>query len=465
MATAETAVDERTRSRRLVGVLALAVIGFAVQQTAIVPAVADVQTSLHAAPEWAAWLVTGYLTVATVATLAMGRLGDLHGRRRMLLLGMAVFALSSVGAAFASTIAVLLIFRALQGVGGAVYPLALSIVRDHVPENDVTVGIGALTGAFGLGTAVGFIGGGLLAEYVTWRLIFGLGAVLVALGGVAVFRAVPETAARATGRFDHVGTAILALAAVGLLAALTLVVPDGWGAPTTVGLLALAAVATVGWVYWERRIRDPLIDLHVLTEPRVLVANLATIGLGWALFSSFLLVPRLAQAPRTDGYGLGLGAAGVGAVLLPLAVGQLAAAPGASWLVRRIRTRYVFATGLLLVAAALGTLCAIRSDATALGGAVLLLGAGAGTALQAGSALATEGVSADVAAVSASVNSTVRRLAGGIGGQLSTILLASFVIAPQRPEFAAFVAAYVVAGMLCLVGAGGVLAGLQSAPA
>ena len=454
-----TAVPERSGTRRAVAVLAVSVVGFAVQQTAIVPAIADVQKSLHASPEWAAWLVTVYLIVATVATLAVGRLADLHGRRRMLLLGLVVFALASVGAALSVNIAMLLAFRALQGIGGAVYPLALSLTRELVPQRDVTVAIGALTGAFGVGTAVGFVSGGLLAEYASWRWIFVLGAVLVAGAAVVVRRRVPDSPAPAVGSFDLLGTGLLGTATVALLTALTLVVPDGWGSPGTVALLVIAALAATGWAVAERREAHPLIDLHVLTERPVLIGNLASVGLGWALFASYLLLPRFARAAHTDGYGLAMSAAAVGFVLVPLAVGQLLAAPAASLLVRRYPTRFVFAAGLLLTTAALGALCGVRSGDWATAGADLLLGLGAGTALQSASAVTTEGVSAEVAAVSASLNSTVRRFAGGIGGQVSTILLASLARAPRQPEFRAYVVAYLVAAALCAAGAALVLSG------
>jgi MFS family permease len=173
-----------------------------------VPAVYDVQQSLGASSEWATWLITIYLMVATVATPAMGRLGDLHGRRRMLLIGLAVFAIASVGAALSPDLAVLIVFRAVQGIGGAVYPLALAIARDTVPEQQTTRVASLLTGAFGIGTAIGFVGGGWLAQDVSWRAIFGAGAGLVVLALVAAVRGVPDTGDRAGGAYDFGGTTV-----------------------------------------------------------------------------------------------------------------------------------------------------------------------------------------------------------------------------------------------------------------
>lgn len=442
------AEHDRRTTRRTTAALVAAVVAFAVQQTSIVPAVHDVQEALHGTTEWSSWLVTVYLIVATVATPAMGRLGDLHGRRPMLLAGLGLFAAASVGGALAPNLAVLICCRAVQGVGGSVYPLALALARQTVPRERSTATIALLTGAFGVGTAIGFVAGGLLSEFVTWRAVFVLGAVLVLLAGWLVLRTVPDTGDRATGTFDLAGTTVLAVSAMTLLSGFTLVVPLGWRSPATIGLLVVAVVAAVAWVRHERRAEDPLIDLGVLRNRKVAVGNLATIGLGWALFGSYLLIPQLARSA----HGLGLRSAAIGLLLLPLAVGQTVCGPLAGWASRRVSARTVFAGGLLLLTAGLVILAIARTSVAAVACGALLLGMGAGTSLQAGSAVATEGVPADVAAVSAAVNSTVRRLAGGIGGQVDMIILSALATA-------AYPVSYAVAGALCVGGTVLVLTG------
>lgn len=453
--TADAGQRAAASPRRVIGGLLAADVAFAYQQTAIVPAIHDVEHSLGASPEWSAWLITVYLIVATIATPAMGRLGDLHGRRRMLLLGLGVFAVGSIGAALAPNLAVLLVCRAIQGAGGAVYPLTLALCRGLLSRQKASTAVSLSAGAFGLGTVLGFAGGGVLAQYASWRWIFVVGAVLVAAGFVLVLALVPGTPDRASGRYDWRGTIALGAAAIGLLTALTLVVQAGWASPVTAALLAVAIAAAVAWGWLETRVRDPLIDIHALLTAPVLRANLATIGLGWALFGSYLLVPRFALAsPGTSHYGLGASTAQVGLILLPLACGQTAAGPLAGRISRRVGPRAVFAGGLVLLTAALGWLSVIRTGIPQIVPAMLLLGVGAGASLQSSSAVATQGVSADVAAASSALNSTVRRFAGGVGGQVSTILLASYpVVTASNPRFAAFTVAYLIAAGLCGAGA------------
>jgi MFS family permease len=276
----------------------------------------------------------------------------------MLLTGLAVFAAASVGASLAPDLAVLIVIRAVQGIGGAVYPLALALARENVPEEQATRVIALLTGAFGIGTAIGFVGGGALAEYVSWRAIFATSAVLVAAALPGIWRVLDDAGERASGRYDGTGTALLAVASIALLAGLTLVVSFGWASPVTLGLLALALVAAVCRVGHERRTADPLIDIHVLADRRVTVANLATIGLGWALFGSYLfgsylLIPQFARSAG-GGYGLAVGSAAIGLLMLPLAVGQIASGTAAGFL-PRIPPRTRFAAGLVLIAG--GTSC------------------------------------------------------------------------------------------------------------
>jgi MFS family permease len=241
----------------------------------------------------------------------------------------------------------------------------------------------------------------------------------------------------------------LSVAAITLLVALTLVVSLGWASPVIWVLLAVAAAGL------ERRVPDPLIDVHALRAPAVLRANLAAIGLGWALFGAYLLVPQFARAdPGRAHYGLGATPAAIGAILLPLAVAQTFAGPLAGLISRRTGTRPVFAVSLGIMAAALVALSIVRYGQAPLALALFALGLGAGGAMQTSTTLATEGVGGDVAAASSALNSTVRRLAGGIGGQTTAITLAALMLAgASTPRFIAFTVAYLLAAALCLGGA------------
>ncbi|HEX6443941.1 MAG TPA: MFS transporter [Streptosporangiales bacterium] len=445
-----------TRPRALLGSLIVADVAFAFLQTAIIPAIPVVRHDLAMSEAWSAWLLSAYLMVATAATPALGRLADLYGRRRVLLVSLATFLAGAVGAALAPGSAVLVFFRAVQGVGGAVFPLTFALVREELPAERVRLAIGTLTGAFGIGTALGFGLGGLLAVHLSWRVIFAAGACAVALGTVLVARTVAARPGTAHGRFDLVGALLVGTAAVTLLLALTFGTELGWASPVPPVLFALSAG---GWFWWARReltAADPLVDITLFRIRSVVLANLATMGLGWAMFGAYLLLPDLlGAAPGRAGYGFGASATVVGLCLLPAAAGQMVAGPLAVRAASVLGARRVFAGGLALVALALASLSVIRSGWPQLVAAVLVLGLGIGFAIQTSSAVVTEGVGAEHAAISTTLNSTIRRFAGGVGGQVSVGILAALTRGGGRtPAPAAFTLGFLVAAAMVAAGAG-----------
>lgn len=221
-------------------------------------------------------------------------------------------------------------------------------------------------------------------------------------------------------------------------------------------LVLFAAGAAALWTRWELRHEDPIVDLHLFSNRGVLLVNLASLALGWAMFGTFLLVPRLVQAdPDQAGYGLAAGAFVTGLLLLPAAIGQTVGSPGAGVLARHVPQGLILSGGLALVlAASVVLLLAERSVVLVVIGTALI-GTGAGAAIEASSAVATGAVPSDVAGTSTAVNSTVRRFSGGLGSQVGTIILGAGAAASasSAAPHSSFVVAFVVIAGLTLVGA------------
>lgn len=451
-------IDATTRTLLLS--LFLADLAYAYQQTAVLPAIGTVERSLHVPTEWGAWILSGYLMVATVATPALGRLADMRGRRQLMIGALAVFLLGSVGATIAPDFPLLVAFRAVQGLGGIVLPLSMSILRDRLPAGSVNKALGWMIGAFGLGTTLGFGLGGVLASAVNWRLTFGSGAVAIAVALALVVWAVPPGGGGSGGRFDVRGAALLGTCTASLLLALTLGVELGWATPAPLALFVLSAAAGGWWVHEELTVESPLLDLRLLRNRRVGLANLASIGLGWARFAAYLLLPDLAESnPARTGVGFSAGVIEVGLLMVPDAVGQMVFGPLAAPLSKRFGPDRVFAAGLAVLGAGMAVLAAETTSLPQLVVASALSGSGAGLAVQSSSAVVTQDIDGDLTATSTSLNSTIRRFTGGIGSQVSTALLLAMVVgagvAPARP---AFEAAYSVAAGLCVIGAAAALA-------
>lgn len=437
----------------MLAALVVADVAFAFQQTAVVPAIPAVQSDMHASAAWSAWLLTGYLVASAVATPLLAKLGDRHGRHRALVGSLAGFLVGSIGAALAPDLAILIVFRAVQGIGGAVFPLTLSLARDHLDDDRVQRGVGLLIGAFGVGTSVGFGISGLVVEALSWRYLFAVGAAGVAVAIVVVLVIPAGEERRRPGRIDLPGTLLLAAGLSLLLIALTVGVPSGFGSALVVGAFVLSAVLLAGWVLVDLRTEDPLLDLHVLARPAVLLTNVTTLALGYALFGTYFLLPYLVEDGRA-GRAVSGGPLAAGLYLLPAALGQAVAGPAAGLAARRVEAKWIAGGGMALVAAAAALLAVWHDRPWQLVLWALLLGVGAGAALSVISDLVTELVDPTETGAAAGLNSTLRRVAGGVGSQVGAIILAALTIGAGAPSSSAFALAFAITAATAAAGAG-----------
>ena len=292
--------DDPTRRHYNVtlAVLTFAGIAFALQQTMILPALPTLQHELGTTTTWATWLLTGFLLSASVATPVLGKLGDQYGKERLLVISLGIFFLGSVGAAFAWDISSLIACRILQGAGGAVFPLSFSIIKDEFPREKVSVAVGVVSAVFGVGGGLGLVLSGLIVDHLSWRWIFGLGAIGVGIAVVLVHLFVPESPIKTRSRVDVPGAALLSLGLVALLVALTEGERWGWLSGPVLGLFALAAGSLVAWVRVELRVPEPMVDMRMMANRPVLYANLTGLITGLAMFGTFAVVPLLVQLPN-----------------------------------------------------------------------------------------------------------------------------------------------------------------------
>lgn len=472
-----------TGARRIVAVLGAVAFTYAFEQTAVLPAIPTIEHALHTSATWSAWLLSGYLMVATVTTPVLGRLADVRGEARVLVVSLSIFFLGSVGAATLPGLPALIISRAAQGAGGAVLPLSFAIARRYLPEGQAKAVIAGITGTFGLGGVAGFATGGWMAQAVSWRSIFGVGAAAVAVVTVLFFVFVPREEGIGHGGVDRPGVLWLGGATLAVLVGLTEGSQVGWGSPLPVALFLAATGCGVAWVRSELHHVRPLVDLRVLRDRTVALVNVATVGLGWSRFTGLLLVPWLVSGPGHGRYGFAADATLTGLFMVPDGFGTMLGGPLAGVLGRRMRPGAVMAAGMTtLTGGALLVATGLASVPHVVGGAGLL-GLGGGIATQASSAVTTAEVPEGTAAASSSLNSTVRRFSGGVGGQVSTVVLAATAAgagaagataagASASPSATGsvsgspegFVVVFVVAAALALVGAAASLAADRSRP-
>ncbi|RBQ15116.1 hypothetical protein DP939_37580 [Spongiactinospora rosea] len=217
--------------------LVTSVFSYALMQTMVVPAVGLLQRELDTTPGWASWIISGFLLSSAVLTPLLGRMGDLYGKRRVLLAVLITYLAGMAGAVAAQDIGQLIAARVVQGAALALVPLSMAILRETMPRERMTFAFGLISGIVGAGAGAGLVVGGLLADYLSWRWLFGLGALLALVSLLLVARSVPASAHTARGGLDLPGAVLLGAGLVALLLALTQ--GRGWTA-VALGVAALA---------------------------------------------------------------------------------------------------------------------------------------------------------------------------------------------------------------------------------
>ncbi|MFF2523209.1 MFS transporter [Streptomyces liangshanensis] len=343
-------------ARFLVAVLAFCGVVVAVMQTLVVPLLPHIPQLTGATPTAASWLVTVTLLTGAVCTPVLGRVGDMYGKRRVLLASLGVLVAGSVLCAVSSQIAVLIAGRALQGAALAVVPLGISIMRDELPPARVLPSIGLMSSTLGIGAAIGLPVAALVVEHYDWHTMFWASAGLGLLDMVLVLLVVPESPVRSRGRFDAPGALGLSAALVSLLLAVTQGGSWGWTSVRTLGLLALAVLIGLVWGAYELRTTSPMVDLRVSSKPAVLLTNVAALLIGFAFYANSLSTAQMVQEPKATGYGLGASIVVSGLCLLPGGLAMVALSPVSA----RISAKYGPKTALALAAAILAVGYVVR---------------------------------------------------------------------------------------------------------
>ncbi|MER7133317.1 MFS transporter [Streptosporangium saharense] len=318
---------EAPHPRFLVAVLAFCGVVVAVMQTLVIPLLPHVPALTGSTPTAASWLVTVTLLSGAVCTPVLGRIGDMYGKRRVLLASLGLLTTGSVLCAAGSQIGVLIAGRALQGTALAVMPLGVSIMRDELAPNRLLSSVALMSSTLGIGAAIGLPLAALVVENADWHTMFWVSAGLGLLDIALVLRFVPESPLRTGGRPDVLGVLGLSAALVCLLLAVTQGGDWGWTSAPTLGLLGGAVLTGLLWGVHELRVPSPMVDLRVSARPAVLLANVAALLIGFAFYANSLVTAQLVQEPTSTGYGLGASIVVSGLCLLPGGIAMVFLSP------------------------------------------------------------------------------------------------------------------------------------------
>jgi EmrB/QacA subfamily drug resistance transporter len=434
------------------GVLALAALAYALLQTMVAPALPEIQRDLGVSTTAVTWVLTVYLLTASVATPILGRLGDIFGKERTLVVVLGLFALGSLIAAPSHSLALLVAGRAVQGAAGAVFPLAFGIIRDEFPRERVATGIGLISATFGIGGGGGLVLSGLIVDNLSYEWIFWFGLAVVLVAMVATHLFVPESPVKSPARIDWVGALLLSAGLAAMLVAVSQGNRWGWSSAQTVGLLAGAAVVLVLWVRFEQRQPQPLVDIELLRRQGVWTTNLTGLLIGFGMFGSFILIPQFVQTPEQTGYGFGADVTAAGLFLLPSAAVMLVAGPLAGWLAGRSGSKPPLLLGTACAALSFAFLAVAHGEAWELVVAAAFLGLGIGLSFASMANLIVEAVPQAQTGEATGMNTIMRTVGGAFGAQIAAAIIAGSVSAGSAyPAEEGYTEAFLIStAALCL---------------
>jgi EmrB/QacA subfamily drug resistance transporter len=405
--------------RLILAVLAVAGTTFALLQAVVVPALPNLEHALRTTSSGAAWILTVNLLSTAVLTPILGRAGDIFGKDRILTAAMVALAGGTLICAVATSLPVMLVGRAIQGAGGAIYPLAFGIVRDQFPRPRIAGAIGLVSSLLGIGAGLGLVIPGFILEHLSYHWLFWLPLAVVAATTPLVARCVPSSPVRSRATINWGSAALMAAGLAGLLVAVSETVSWGWGSPRTLGLLA-GSVAVVGaWVLNELRSSEPLVDMRMMAARAVWTTNLAAFLLGVGMYASIAVIPALVELPRSSGFGFGVTPIVAGLFMLPTAAVQLLVGPVTGRIERRLGSRRQLQTAMTCALVAYAGLVDAHATTLQLLVPTIILGLGLGLGLSSLANLIVAAVRQEQTGVATGMNTVMRTLGGAFGAQLT----------------------------------------------
>jgi EmrB/QacA subfamily drug resistance transporter len=405
------------------GAMCFALFMIMLDNTVVNVALPSIQRDLHASLSALEWTVNAYTLTFAVLMVTGGRLGDIFGRRRMFLFGVAVFGISSLAIGFAPTDTTLVMFRAVQGIGAAfMMPATLSIITQAFPAEQRGTAIGTWAGVSALALAIGPVLGGFLTQYVSWRAIFFINPPIAVLAvAVTLFAARESRDETVDKTVDYPGIAALTVGLTALV--LTLVEGNswGWGSTRVISLLVLAVVGLTGFVVIEKRVKAPMVNFTFFRSRTFVGANMVGFLVSFAMLAQFFFLALYMQNI------LGYSPLQAGIRFLPSTLVLVVMGPLAGRLTDRVGPRPLMAAGLLIVSAAVFAQSGITVHTTYLRllPGFVLMGIGIGLVMSPMSTAAMNSVDRTKAGAASGVLSMSRMVGGTFGVAVMGALIAT----------------------------------------
>lgn len=434
--SARPATEESTagRANTVIAVLAFAGIVVSLMQTVVIPLVPKLPEFLDASETSAGWAVTATLLTAAISTPTAGRLGDMYGKRLMLLISLVLMVIGSILCALTDGVSLMIVGRALQGASSGVIALGISVMRDELPAERLGSGTALMSASLGIGGALGLPAAAFLAQQADWHVLFWVCGGFGAVAFVLVLSFIGESPIRTGGRFDAIGALGISTGLVCLLLGISQGSEWGWSSSWVLGLFGAAVVIFLLWGLWELRTSDPLVDLRSTARSQVVLTNIASVIFGFAMFAISLVIPRLVQNPEAAGTGLGGTILVAGLIMAPNGLCMMAMAPISGRISNRQGPKVTLMLGAAVVAIGYGLGIGMMSSVWQLVVFSSVIGAGVGLAYGAMPMLIMQAVPASETAAANSFNTLLRSLGTSTASAISTMILAELTVSVGPAE-------------------------------
>ncbi|GHF51729.1 MFS transporter [Streptomyces griseosporeus] len=469
-----TAGPRRAPDSVLILTLGLAAMVVSMMQTLVVPILGIIQNDLHAGTASVSWVTTATLLSAAVFTPLLGRFGDQHGKKATLVGVLLVMVAGSVLAATTTSLTWLIVGRVMQGAATAIFPLALSVLREEIEPVKLPGAMALVSGTLAFGSGLALVGAGLLTRGADpdYHRVFWLAVALAVVALAGVWFAVPASRTATGGRTDWLGAATLGALLVLLLLPVSQGHEWGWTSGRTLGSFAGAAVMAAVWVVTESRVKEPMVDMKMFTHRPVLFTNLAGLLLGFAMFAQFIGVSYLVQMPEDiAGYGFGASVLRASVVyLLPTTLVSLVGSQFGGVLVGRLGARVTLAAGACFGVVGFTWLTVAHETSASVIGAGMVIGLAISFGYAAMPALIVASVPAHQSGIANGINSISRSVGSAVASAVITTLLASKTIRlphgmPALPQESQFTIGFALAGAAFALVVAVSLVGIKSAHA
>jgi MFS family permease len=447
--------SETWRGRMLVPVLIYVGLMVAIVSSLGAPLVPTIATDYSVSLGSAQWSLTITLLVGATLSPVVGRLGDGPRRLQVLLVALAVVVTGSVLAALPTNVFALLIAgRAMQGVGLALLPLAMSVARDHLEPSRAQSTMATLSVTALVGVGLGYPLTGLVAEHLSFHAGFWIAAALGIIAMTLVALVVPPSTHRPSQHFDLPGATLLGLVLAGLLVAISEAEDWGWLSGWLWGLIAASVVLLGIWIRHELRSHTPLVDLRIMRNPTVVTANVTGLIAGIGIYMMMSMIIRYVQTPTTISYGLGASVVVAGLVLLPMSALSFSSSKLVTFLGKWIPVARILPLGVLVLGVALTLLATSRGSLWEIFVIMGIGGIGVGISSAVMPRMIVGAVPAGQTSSALALNQVLRTIGYSIGSALAATILTAHTAAGQEfPSNRGYTVGSYVGLALCVIAA------------